>query len=48
VQASSDPTELFQAAIRAFGAGAELFEDAAVVREHEEYFCQAIATTSEG
>jgi hypothetical protein len=24
-------------------AGAELFEDAAVVREHDEYFSQAIA-----
>jgi predicted O-linked N-acetylglucosamine transferase (SPINDLY family) len=29
-------------------AGAELFEDAAVVREHEEYFSLAIAETREG
>jgi hypothetical protein len=28
-------------------AGAELFEDAAVVREHEEYFSRAIAATRE-
>jgi predicted O-linked N-acetylglucosamine transferase (SPINDLY family) len=28
-------------------AGAALFEDAAVVREHEEYFSQAIAATRE-
>jgi len=29
-------------------AGAELFEDAAVVREHDEYFSQAIAATRAG